>query len=263
VGGFRSLFVAGMNDLNIELMEYAINKMYDPQDKELYTAFGLPPEKIDYLNIAKDFRHFKNTLNKNKFLTNWKLFYLDNNIASSDSLVKYFPLKIGAIWEYIHMGNEQFSYKRTISYKNNSSYVIQNLSYHPKAGYIETEEIIKFNSAKGIEKLATKNAFGGSRKHNPPLLILPIIKTNEKWMTYDGDDVQECRIEYDKSVNTQSGYYTNCIRVIKKQTVDWGAGNVKHYFRHLYYAPNVGLVKELFGEKDDLKPYLELVDFNF
>jgi|GEM_PF-6800817 len=73
---FLSLFVAGLNDLNMELMEYSLSNLYNPKEVEWYSSFfgkELLVSKKDLKKVIDDTKFFKLIYNKYKHYSNWSI----------------------------------------------------------------------------------------------------------------------------------------------------------------------------------------------
>ena len=73
---FLNLYVAGLNDLNIELMEYSLNNLYNSDETDWYNSFFGGDNQISknyFTNIINDIKNVRGLNEKYKWYTKWEL----------------------------------------------------------------------------------------------------------------------------------------------------------------------------------------------
>lgn len=58
---FLGLYVAGLEDLNPDLMSYALKNLYNEKDKDWYTEYGLPSDKAELEKLVNKIGEIKRT----------------------------------------------------------------------------------------------------------------------------------------------------------------------------------------------------------
>lgn len=164
---------------------------------------------------------------------------MQNSIYAQD----YFPLAVGNQWEYYFMTGTQ----KTIVSKYDSAtaaYYITTIIKIDDATPIVSEQIIE----KRGEYILQLGYRGGLLNSDWSMRVVPLMKLPLKiGIRWEANDGRKKIYEVIKKVNLYiAGINYKDIFVIKETIYD-----TKPYLFHLYYAPNVGLIKKTGGENDD------------
>jgi len=167
----------------------------------------------------------------------------DPQQSTNSKLLEYYPMQSDVEYVYEGKGNEYAAYNRNVDYINSSKNTIQTRTNN---GGTETVEVIQIKDGKLTvlyrinecyyrDNLMDKTL---ANKDQEVLLMEPLEK-GTKWTLADG--TKRYISATDVKVDTPSGQY-KAIEVTSQ-----GKDSISKY----YYAPKVGLVKEVFGSGDN------------
>ena len=112
------------------------------------------------------------------------------------------------------------------------------------------------------EILISEHFFAGKRKHKGTLLVEPLAEEVEARMQPMGLPVEFITSAKLISVTVPAGRFHKCLQMITKVKVK-GDDKIKSWTTYSYYAPKVGLVKEVQKNNEDKETYtLELIRYN-
>ena len=189
---------------------------------------------------------------------------------SDKDTVDYFPLKVGNIWRYEFGTSDDIERREVVDFSdeaNSNIYTVEIQNPMLKITGRSKKEVIEMRGQKVLRLSSSGPSLSGGEENNefhPPEIVLQYpLKVGSTWTNKTTDWINSFKVIEFATVEVKAAIFKNVCKVecITKSIDDEKGKTTIRWKKYLYYAPNIGLIKEVWNTKGKTFTYLELIGY--